>query len=324
MHLGRARPLQPHLRRRFPALISPASAGSATARSSPAASRKISSGQTSGRISAAPLPLSRMPRTIRRKCVSGSTSPIHCAHCGMPRNGNMKPESRIEGRKKKNAICIACSWFRAAVEKVKPTARLAAMNRISAAAEQHEIAVDRHAEQKARRQQDHARLDVADQDVGQDLAAHHLERPHRHRQQVLHRAALALARDRERGHHHHGHRQHDAEQPRHDVVARSVPRGCSVAARAARTAAAPAARSASGPSRSCVERGPVDRAERRERRAGRRPDRSRRPRAAPPAARRASRRGRNRSGMCSTNCTSPVSISQSASASLAVTRTIRK
>jgi hypothetical protein len=43
----------------------------------------------------------------------------------MPRNGNMKPDSRIEGRKKNIAICIACSWFAATVEKVKPTARLA-------------------------------------------------------------------------------------------------------------------------------------------------------------------------------------------------------
>ena len=33
----------------------------------------------------------------------------------------MKPDSRIDGRKKKNVICIACSWFRASVEKVKPT-----------------------------------------------------------------------------------------------------------------------------------------------------------------------------------------------------------
>ena len=58
-----------------------------------------SSGQTSGRISATPLPLSRMPRTMRRKCVSGSASPIVCAHSGMPRNGNMKPERSSEGRK---------------------------------------------------------------------------------------------------------------------------------------------------------------------------------------------------------------------------------
>ena len=64
------------------------------------------------------LPFSMMPRTTRRKCVSGSTSPIACAQPGMPRNGNMKPESRIEGRKKKNVICIACSWMRASVEKV--------------------------------------------------------------------------------------------------------------------------------------------------------------------------------------------------------------
>ena len=43
-----------------------------------------------------------------------------------------------------------------------------------------------------------ADLDVADEDVGDDLAEQHLERPRRHREQVLHRAALALAGDRER------------------------------------------------------------------------------------------------------------------------------
>ncbi len=48
-----------------------------------------------------PLPLSRMPRTMRRKWVLGRQLPSHCAHTGMPRNGNMKPEIRIEGRKKK-------------------------------------------------------------------------------------------------------------------------------------------------------------------------------------------------------------------------------
>ena len=40
----------------------------------------------------------------------------------------MKPDSRIDGRKKKNVICIACSWLRAIEEKVMPSVRLAAMN----------------------------------------------------------------------------------------------------------------------------------------------------------------------------------------------------
>ena len=43
---------------------------------------------------------------------------------------------------------------------------------------------------------------------------------HGHREQVLHRAALALARDREPRHHHHRHGQDHAHQPRHDVVLR--------------------------------------------------------------------------------------------------------
>ena len=65
------------------------------------------------------------PRTTRRKCVSGNTSPMVCAHAGMPRNGNIKPDSRIDGRKKKNVSCIACICDFATVENVKPSARFA-------------------------------------------------------------------------------------------------------------------------------------------------------------------------------------------------------
>ena len=64
---------------------------------------------------------------MRRKWVLGRQVPTHCAHSGMPRKGNMKPESRMDGRKKKNAICTACSWFCARVEKVMPMERFAAM-----------------------------------------------------------------------------------------------------------------------------------------------------------------------------------------------------
>ena len=69
-----------------------------------------------------------MPRTMRRKCVSGSASPSHCAQTGMPRNGNMKPDSRIDGSRKKKLICMACVMFCARLEKVMPTVRLAMMN----------------------------------------------------------------------------------------------------------------------------------------------------------------------------------------------------
>ena len=48
----------------------------------------------------------------------------------------MKPDSRIDGRKKKNVICIACSWFCATVENVSPSVRLAAMNSSTARIEQ--------------------------------------------------------------------------------------------------------------------------------------------------------------------------------------------
>ena len=89
---------------------------------------KASSAHSSGSSSAKVLPLSMMPRTMRKKCVSGSTSPIHCAQRGMPATGNMKPLSSIDGRKKNSVICTACNWLRASVLKVKPTARLATMN----------------------------------------------------------------------------------------------------------------------------------------------------------------------------------------------------
>ncbi|MNF50812.1 hypothetical protein D3C84_321180 [compost metagenome] len=69
-----------------------------------------------------------MPRVRRRKWVSGSTSAIHCAASGMPAKGNMKPDSRICGRKVKKAICIAWNWLRARVEMNTPSVRLAKMN----------------------------------------------------------------------------------------------------------------------------------------------------------------------------------------------------
>ena len=64
--------------------------------------------------------------------------------------------------------------------------------------EQAETADHRHVKQDMRRQQDQRDLDIADEDVRNDLADHHLERARRHGQQVFHRAAFALARDRQR------------------------------------------------------------------------------------------------------------------------------
>ncbi|MNJ03718.1 hypothetical protein D3C73_1641580 [compost metagenome] len=46
----------------------------------------------------------------------------------MPAKGNMKPDSRICGRKVKKAICIAWNWLRARVEMNTPSVRLAKMN----------------------------------------------------------------------------------------------------------------------------------------------------------------------------------------------------
>ena len=120
----------------------------------------------------------------------------------------------------KNEACIAWSWFCVTVEMVKPIARLTVMN--SAVPRQNSARLPSIAdvEQEPRHQQDHRDLHRADGDVGRDLADHHLDRPHRHGQQVLHRAALALARHGERRHHHHGHGEDHRQQARHDVEPR--------------------------------------------------------------------------------------------------------
>ena len=60
----------------------------------------------------------------------------------------MKPDSRIDGRKKKKVICIACSWLRASVEKVKPTARLARHEQHRPLNQQREAADHRHLEEQ--------------------------------------------------------------------------------------------------------------------------------------------------------------------------------
>ena len=46
-------------------------------------------GQRSGMTSVKPLPFNKIPRTTRRKCVSGRIYPTSCAQPGIPRNGNM-------------------------------------------------------------------------------------------------------------------------------------------------------------------------------------------------------------------------------------------
>ena len=50
----------------------------------------------------------------------------------MPSNGNMKPDSRIEGRNRKNAICMAWNCVRASVDTNNPRVRLATISSIAA------------------------------------------------------------------------------------------------------------------------------------------------------------------------------------------------
>ena len=142
------------------------------------------------------------------------------------------------------------------------------MNRKSASDSSERLPEHRHAEQQPAGQQDQRDLDVADDDVGHDLAEHDLERADRHREQVLHRAALALAGDRDRGHHHHGHGQDGADQARHDVVfGRAFGVVAAVDAQIERRARRLSA--ASGPVRSCASAVRFERGERCQRVAGR-------------------------------------------------------
>src|SRR3954463_14070905 len=83
---------------------------------------------SSGSRSTNPLPLRAIPRTMRRKCVSGSACDSHCAKTGMPSQGNMNPERSMFGSRKKKDICIACCCVFASVEKKSPRARFPAMN----------------------------------------------------------------------------------------------------------------------------------------------------------------------------------------------------
>ena len=129
----------------------------------------------------------------------------------------MKPDSMNDGIKVNWANCIACIWLVDTVENVMPSARLPAMNRPSATRSSGTEPRIGSWKNSAEDDEDEQHLDVADDDIGHDLGEHHLDRPHRHGEQVLHRAALALAGDRQRGHEQRRHHQHDADQSRHDV-----------------------------------------------------------------------------------------------------------
>src|SRR5690606_5417118 len=63
----------------------------------------------------------------------------------------------------------------------------------------------------------HRGLDIADDDIGQDLPHHHLKRAYWHGEQVLHRAALRLAGHGERCENDHGEGEDDADKSRYDV-----------------------------------------------------------------------------------------------------------
>ena len=147
---------------------------------------------------------------------------------------------------------MAWSWFWVTVEMVKPMARLAVMNSAVPRQNSAKLPCTPTPNSSHDDEQDHRHLDRADDDIGRDLADHHLERPHRRGEKVLHRAALAFAGDGERGHHHHGHGEDHGQQAGHDVEVLTCLRGCSGAAARPRWNRRRCAGQLSGPTRSCA------------------------------------------------------------------------
>ena len=160
-------------------------------------------------------------------------------------------------------------------------------------------------------------LHCADDQIGQHLADHDLDRRGRHGEQILHRAALGLARQRDRGHHHHRHLQDDAEQAGNDVVLRDAfrivaPVHHDIELRLRELRRLPPA----CPARAAAPSAPPCRASRWRR--SQPPDRWRRPRSGSAGCRRARSRRAKSAGMVTTKATVPSAISASASAALCV------
>ena len=77
----------------------------------------------------------------------------------MPLNGNMKPLIRIDGRKKKNDICMACSWLRAIVLNRKPIGEIGGDEHQQAHRQNSGVAHHRNAEEQPGGADDHQDLD---------------------------------------------------------------------------------------------------------------------------------------------------------------------
>ena len=149
----------------------------------------------------------------------------------MASNGNMKPESSIEGRKKKNDICVAWNCVRAT-------------DGHHEAHREHGGEEGQRAERRGRGASRGSGTSKSSQpsastsatctcptsEVGKDLPDHHLAAPHRRRDQELEGAALALAHDGERRHQHHRHGEDHADEARHDEDRPCAAPGCRRAA----------------------------------------------------------------------------------------------
>ena len=73
-------------------------------------------------------PRSMTPLISLMKWVKGKASAMSWAGRGMPANGKMKPDSRMEGSNMKKLSCMAWNWVLTRVEISRPSARFATIN----------------------------------------------------------------------------------------------------------------------------------------------------------------------------------------------------
>jgi hypothetical protein len=157
-------------------------------------------------------------RMILRKCVSGKTSPSalrpfrHAAKREHEARQQQRRQEEEEGELHRLHLGPRQGGKRVAQQHQRQHEDQ------DADQQQPERADERHAEQRFCSHQHHQDLDAADDQEGQHLAQHDLQRARRHGKQVLHGPAFRLPRQRHRGHHHHRQLQDHPQQTRNNVV----------------------------------------------------------------------------------------------------------
>src|SRR4030095_12368610 len=153
-----------------------------------------------------PFPFKRMPRTMRRKWVRGKTSPTIWAQRGMPRNGNMSPDSEIDGRKKgKQSHLHGLQLVLRNGGEGDSHRQVCDDENERDQQQQKNAPLHRHMKKKVGRDQNDRHLDVADKNVGNYLSNEHLTRACWHGEKIFHRAAFAFTSDGQTGDHDHCH-----------------------------------------------------------------------------------------------------------------------